>query len=103
MTSQSVSFLIISESFAGAIKEIIDFFKNEKNTRINIAISIIEAILVIIIGISTMIYVETIIIRLCGLEENVKDVVNGRIKLENLENEENDEHDNAHSFLNPIN
>ena len=80
-SSQSVSFLIISESFAGSIKEIIDFFNKDKN-KTSIAISIIEMILVILIGIATMIYEEIIVIRLCGLEKDVREEISNRASLD---------------------
>ena len=80
-SSQSVSFLIISESFAGSIKEIIDFFNKDKN-KTSIAISIIEMILVILIGIATMIYEEIIVIRLCGLEKDVREEIINRASLD---------------------
>ena len=80
-SSQSVSFLIISESFAGSIKEIIDFFNKDKN-KTSIAISIIEMILVILIGIATMVYEEIIVIRLCGLEKDVEEEISNRASLD---------------------
>ena len=101
-TSQSVSFLIISESLAGSIKEIIDFFNNEKN-RINIAISIVEIILVILIGISTMTYEEIIVIRLCGLEKDVKEEIINRSHADSVDNVENGLLDNLYIRTSPIN
>ena len=76
-SSQSVCFLIISESLAGSINEIINFFKDEKNMSkaINIIISSIEIILVILIGIVTMIYEEIIIIRIYGLDKNIENSI----------------------------
>ena len=79
-SSQSVSFLIISESLAGTINEIINFFKEKTNMshKTNIIISIVEIILVFLIGILTMIYDEIIAINKCGLGENVRDRIDKR-------------------------
>ena len=101
-TSQSVSYLIISESLAGSIKEIIDFFNNEKN-RTNIAFSIVEIILVILIGISTMIYEEIIIIRLCGLEKDTEEEIAKRGRQDSEQNEDEALHDIEYINLAPIN
>ena len=72
--TQSVSFLIISESLASSIIEIIDFFKGEENLNdpLNIIISFVEILLIILIGIVTMIYEEIIIINICGLNKDLK-------------------------------
>ena len=101
-TSQSVSYLIISESLAGSIKEIIDFFNNEKN-RTNIAFSIVEIILVILIGISTMIYEEIIIIRLCGLEKDTEEEIANRSRQDSDQNEDEALLDIQYSLNVPIN
>ena len=80
-SSQSVAFLIISESLAGAINDIINFIKGQKDTKgVNITISIFEIILVILIGITTMIYEEIIVIRICGMQKNVKEEIDKRGK-----------------------
>ena len=86
-SSQSVSFLIISESLAESINVVINIFKDKENMSktVNIIISTFEILLVILIGIVTMIYEEIIIIRICGLEKDVKDEINNRAnKDENL-------------------
>ena len=72
--TQSVSFLIISESLASSIIEIIDFFKGEKNMNdpLNILISLFEIILIILIGIVTMVYEEIMIFNICGLGDDLK-------------------------------
>lgn len=79
-SSQSVSFLIISESLTGSINEIINFFnkKEKMSNSINIIFSIFEIFLVLLIGIITMIYEEIIIIKICGLQKNVKDEISFR-------------------------
>jgi hypothetical protein len=71
-TPQSVSFLIISESFAGSFHEIINFIKKKD---LSILISIFEIILVILIGIATLVYEEIIVINRCGLERNVEEAI----------------------------
>ena len=85
-SSQSVSFLIISESFAGSFHEIINFFNNEENMShiSNIIISTIEIILVILIAIATLINEEIIIINKCGLEKNVREAIIERGYLDEL-------------------
>ena len=71
--SLSVSFLIISESLAGSLHEIIDFFKGHNLFKIgNIFISFSEIILIVLIGFVTMIYVEYIAIKKCGLNDNLE-------------------------------
>ena len=74
-TPQSVSFLIISESFAGSFHEIINFIKSEEKKDLSILISIFEIILVILIGIATLVYEEIIVINRCGLERNVEEAI----------------------------
>jgi len=73
-SSNSVSFLIISESLAGTINEIVNFFKEKQKMShsTNIGVLIKEIILVFVIGIVTMIYDEIIIINICGLDKNVR-------------------------------
>ena len=79
-SSNSVSFLIISESLAGTINEIVNFFKEKQkmSRSTNIGVSIIEIILVFVIGIVTMIYDEIIVINKCGLDKNVRDSIDKR-------------------------
>ena len=67
-----MAFLIISESLAGAINDIINFINGKTNSKgLNITISIIEIILVVLIGIITLIYEEIIVIRICGMQKDV--------------------------------
>ena len=71
-SSQSVAFLIISESLAGAINDIINFINGKTNSKgLNITISIIEIILVFLIGIITLIYEEIIVLRICRMQKDV--------------------------------
>ena len=78
---------------------IIDFFNNEKN-RTNIAFSIVEIILVILIGISTMIYEEIIIIRLCGLEKDTEEEIAKRGRQDSDQNEDEALHDIEYAPIN---
>ena len=90
-TSLSVSFLIISESLAGSLHEIIDFFKNHNMFKIgNIFISFSEIILIILIGIVTMIYGEIITIKKWGLSDDLgKDIAKrGDKDINQLDSEE---------------
>ena len=61
-SSQSVSFLIISESITGSIYEIIKFFMSEKYDY-KIIILLIEIVIIIITTFGTLIYDEIIVIR----------------------------------------
>ena len=70
-TAQSVSFLIISESFAGSITEIIKNKDNLDEVK-NIIISLFEIILIIFIGVVTLIYEEVLVINRCGLDSDLK-------------------------------
>ena len=73
-SSQSVSFLIISESLAGSIHEIINFIKGEENMEdiTNIFLSISEIILTILLVLLTLIYVEIMKINILGLNEDTE-------------------------------
>ena len=70
-SSQSVSFLIISESITGSIAAIINYFKPEQNKKYSIIILIIEVIVIFISMTGTLIYDEIIIIKKWGMEVNV--------------------------------
>ena len=73
-SSQSVSFLVISESVSGSILHIINFIINNKKAE-KIILVIMEIIGIIIIAFSTLLYDEIIIINKWGLNENVKKVI----------------------------
>ena len=103
--AQSVAFLIISESLAGAIYEVIDFFNDtkKKSRTLNIVLYIFEIILIILIGIVTMVHEEIIIIRICELDKNVRaEIEKRRIEDEGLARltgpiAENDEQDSTNT------
>ena len=72
-SSIGVAFLIISEPLSGLIYNIINSFKEKEN--ISMIITIIEIILVILIGIATMIYAEIIEINKCGFDKNRRNTI----------------------------
>ena len=74
-SSQSVSFLVISESITGSINEIIDFIKEENKQISDIILLILEMIGIIIIAFATLLYDEVIIIRKWNLDKNVKSLI----------------------------
>ena len=71
-SSQSVSFLVISDSFPGAIFRIIDFIKENNKDAVGYILVIMELLGIIIIAFSTLIYDEVIIINKWGLNTNVR-------------------------------
>ena len=74
-SSQSVSFLVISESVSGSILLIIKFIKCENKDMFTIILVIMEIIGIILIAFTTLLYDEIIIIKKWGLDENVKKVI----------------------------
>ena len=71
-SSQSVSFLRISQSFGGSITIIINLIKNGIDDEWKIGLIIFEIINVLIILFATFIYDEIIIINIYKLNKNVK-------------------------------
>ena len=71
-SSQSVSFLVISESITGSIFQIIDFIKDKDKEPIEYLLVIMELIGILIIAFATLLYDEVVIINKCGLNENVR-------------------------------
>ena len=80
-SSQSVSFLIISESITGSIAEIINFFRKE-NERILIVYLLIEIIVILNTTFGTLVYDEIIVIKKCGMDVNVAAEIALRGRLE---------------------
>ena len=72
-SSQSVSFLIISESIAGSIYEIINLFIKDKSEMSikDIFKLVIEIIVVLITTFGTLVYDEIIVIKKCGMDRYV--------------------------------
>ncbi len=107
-SSQSVSFLIISESLAGSIHEIINFIKREENMIDikNIFLSISEIILTIFLFIITLIYGEIITINKLGLNKDQENKINKRSRNDikkadyyNLDDEDDDDEDDEKNKL----
>ena len=72
-SSQSVSFLRISQSFSGSITKLINIFTNEiSNDKWKICLIILEIISILIILFASLVYDEIIIINKCELNKNVK-------------------------------
>ena len=78
-SSQSVSFLVISESVSGSILQIIKFF-NDKIDFVQVLLLFLEIIGIIIISFSTLLYDEIIIIKKWGLDLNVRKEIISRGK-----------------------
>ena len=75
-SSQSVSFLVISESVTGSILGIISFIKDEDKEAIEIILLIMELIGILIITFATLLYDEVIIINKLNLNLYVrKDII----------------------------
>ena len=72
----------------------------------NIVISIIEMILVILIGVVTMVHEEIIIIKICDLEKNVrcKIIKRGNLELDRANNngDYNDDDNDDYILMNTI-
>ena len=80
-SSQSVSFLIISESITGSIAEIINYWLSD-NKYDKITLSFSEITVILIITFATLVYDEIIIIKKCGLDLNVAKEIITRAKIE---------------------
>ena len=78
-SSQSVSFLVISESVSGSILQIIKLF-NDKIDFVQVLLLFLEIIGIIIIAFSTLLYDEIIIIKKWGLDLNVRKEIISRGK-----------------------
>ena len=80
-SSESVSYLRISESVAGSIDEIIDYIRDSEDRKaLDIISLIIEILGIILITIATLIYDEIIVIKRFGLDKNVKRLIEMRAK-----------------------
>ena len=81
-SSQSVSFLVISESVTGSINEIIYFIKDPEKEATDIILLILELIGILIIAFATLLYDEVIIIKKWNLDQNVKSGIISRAELD---------------------
>ena len=80
-SSQSVSFLIISESLTGSVADIIEIFI-EKEHSFDVIALLLGIIVIIITTFGTLIYDEIIIIKKCGMDKNVAKEITSRGELE---------------------
>lgn len=80
-SSQSVSFLIISESITASICEIILYFKSEGKT-IKSVFFIIQIIVILITTFGTLVFDEIIVIKKWGLDLNVAAEISKRARSE---------------------
>ena len=80
-SSQSVSFLIISESITGSIAEIINYWLSD-NKDDKLSLLFIEITVILITTFGTLVYDEIIIIKKCGLDLNVAKEITMRAKIE---------------------
>lgn len=80
-SSQSVSFLIISESITGSIAEIINYWLSD-NKDDKLSLLFIEITVILITTFGTLVYDEIIIIKKCGLDLNVAKEIITRAKIE---------------------
>ena len=75
-SSQSVSFLIVSESITGSIYSTIDYFNSSE--KIEIALSFIEIIGILITTFATLVFDEIIIIHLGDLDKDAENEIRKR-------------------------
>ena len=76
--SQSVSFLIISESITYSIAEIINFFISDNRDFYFIIFLLIDILVIIITAIGTLVYEEILVINKCGLDSNIAQRISSR-------------------------
>ena len=76
--SQSVSFIIVSESIAYSIAEIIYFFISDNRDFYLIIFLLIDILVIIITTIGTLVYEEILVINKCGLDSNIAPRISSR-------------------------
>ena len=100
-SSQSVSFLIISESVTGSICEIIKFFIS-KDYEHYLIFLIIEILVIFVTTFGTLVYDEIIIIKKWGLEIDVAAEISSRATLEanriSIIEDENDDNEEEEEY-----
>ena len=100
-SSQSVSFLIISESVTGSICEIIKFFIS-KDYEHYLIFLIIEILVIFVTAFGTLVYDEIIIIKKWGLEIDVAAEISSRASLEatriSIIEDENDDNEEEEEY-----
>ena len=100
-SSQSVSFLLISQCLGNSITAIVDIFRYGEEREISFII--LEIITIFIIIFAVLVYDEVIIINKWNLNKNVRNSIISRSECEmtDLENDDN-EHDLQHIDINLI-
>ena len=100
-SSQSVSFLIISESITGSLAEIIKYFISDNEESVQLVFLLIDILIIIITAIGTLVYDEILVIKKWGLDLNIAHEISKRALKEidllyhlNEEEEEEDENEN---------
>ena len=83
-SSTFVSFLIMSEPISGSIYEVINFIIKRENNFLAIFKTVIEIIFFVLIVLTTLIYEEIIVIRICGLERDVAEEIRKRSQDDSL-------------------
>ena len=100
-SSQSVSFLIISESVTGSICEIINYFIS-KDYENHLIILIIEILVIFVTTFGTLVYDEIIIIKKWGLEIDVAAEISSRASIEanriSIIEDENDDNEEEEEY-----
>jgi hypothetical protein len=77
-SSQSVSFLVISECVSGSIYQIINLINDVNKDELKIVLVILEIIGIIILAFAALLYDEIIIFKKWGLDKNVRKVIINR-------------------------
>ena len=104
-SSQSVSFLLISESITGSIYSTIDYFISGE--KIEIALSFKEIIGILITTFATLVFDEIIIIHLCDLDKDAESEIikrgNNEVKyIYKIQNDEDNEEENKEEEKNVL-
>ena len=99
-SSQSVSFLLISETITGSITEIINFFSSDDSNYVNIIFLTIDILIILLTSFGTLVYNEIIVIKKWGLDKNVAREITTRAllevdKIKILDNEDEDDEEEA--------
>jgi len=87
-SSTFVSFLIMSEPLSNSIYEIINFIIEKEKSWLAIFKAVVEIIFFILIILSTLVFEETIVIPICGLNIDVQAEIERRSRYESQMNEE---------------
>ena len=86
-SSAFVSFLIMSEPLSNSIYEIINFIIKKEKSLLAIFKAVVEILFFILIILTTLVFEETIVIPICGLDRDVKTAIQDRSRDESQLNE----------------